>query len=112
MPDPVSAWRASAVLVERGFKDATKRVRHPVGEIPAHQLLFFRCSDTLVHAWDLERALGRDVRLDSTAVSACLDILEPIALLLPATGMYGPPVTVGAAADDQTRLLALAGRAA
>jgi uncharacterized protein (TIGR03086 family) len=109
--DPVAAWEVSVDRLDRGFgRGLGRQVRHPYGVVPAGRLLFFRCSDTLVHAWDLARAVGVDESLNMSAVRVCLDVLEPVALLLCGTGMYEPPVPVEADADEQTQLLALVGR--
>ena len=87
-------------------------VDHPVGSIPAGRLVFFRCLDTLVHSWDLARAIGEDERLDSVAVDQCLQVVTPVVLMFAATGLYGPVVTVQADTDPQTELLGLLGRRA
>jgi uncharacterized protein (TIGR03086 family) len=111
--DPVAAWERSVDRLARELRRGLERpVRHPLGVVPAGRLLFFRCSDTLVHAWDLARALGGEESLNASAVRVCLDVLEPVALLLCATGMYDPPVPVDASEDEQTQLLALVGRRA
>jgi uncharacterized protein (TIGR03086 family) len=110
-PDPLAAWETSQDLLDRGFRDGAKLVRHPSGEIPARQLLFFRCSDTLVHTWDLARAIGADETLDPVAVDVCLDIIEPVALALTGNEMYGSPLIAPANSDAQTQLLAMLGRA-
>lgn len=66
--------------------------------------------DTLIHGWDIARSVGADETLDQEVVSACLEILEPLALMLCATGMYAPPVGVPPGASAQQQLLGIVGR--
>ena len=107
----VASWEASVRLLDRGIAKGIDRiVRHPLGPTPAHRLLFFRSLDTLIHGWDIARSVGADESLDQEVVSACLDILEPIALMLCATGMYAPPVSVSPGASAQQQLLGIVGR--
>ncbi len=109
--DALAAWEESAAQITQGFAgDLARRVRHPLGDTPIHRLLFFRVSDHLVHAWDLARALGTDEGLDPQAVRICLDVLDPVALMLPATGMFAPPLPAATGADEQAQLLAILGR--
>lgn len=66
--------------------------------------------DTLIHSWDLARALGVDDRLDAKLVAHTLRVLEPIADGMRNSMVFGPLVAVRTDADEQTRLLALTGR--
>jgi uncharacterized protein (TIGR03086 family) len=65
--------------------------------------------DVLVHTWDLARAVGADDRLDHRWCAMFLDGM-PQPNKLSASGMFAAPVTVGAQADPQTKLLARLGR--
>jgi uncharacterized protein (TIGR03086 family) len=67
-------------------------------------------ADTLIHSWDLARALAVDDRLDPQLVTRTLRVLEPIADGLRNPMVFGPRVEVADDADEQTRLLALTGR--
>jgi hypothetical protein len=66
--------------------------------------------DTVVHAWDLARAIGADTRLPDPLVSFALRELSGYADRLAASGLFDPPLPVPAHADSLTRLLALTGR--
>jgi uncharacterized protein (TIGR03086 family) len=106
-------WEQSATLTMQGFELGLERVvSHPLGLVPAGRLVFFRLLDTLVHAWDLRTALGAPTDLDVYAVEICLNVIEPISLMLPGTGLYGLPVPVGSTAGSQVQLLAILGRSA
>jgi uncharacterized protein (TIGR03086 family) len=104
-------WERATTLMMQGFELGLERpVEHPLGSVPAGRLVFFRLLDTVVHMWDLKTALGVATDIDSEAVAVCLEVIEPISLMLPATGLYGLPVPVSATATNQARLLALLGR--
>jgi uncharacterized protein (TIGR03086 family) len=68
--------------------------------------------DTLVHTWDLARAIGADEELHTDDVVAAIEAMAPQVEAFRAGGAFGPAVTVPADADPQTRLLAMLGRTA
>jgi uncharacterized protein (TIGR03086 family) len=104
-------WERATTLMMEGLDlGLERRVEHPLGSVPAGRLVFFRLLDTVVHTWDLKTALAVRTDLDPEAVSICLEVIEPVSLMLPATGMYGLPVPVSAKAGTQAQLLALLGR--
>ncbi len=87
-------------------------VPHPAMDMPASQMLQFRVSDYLVHAWDLARALGTDETLDATVVDGVWTAIQPMVPMIPHVGVFGPGAS-GTVAEDaplQTRLLDLLGR--
>jgi uncharacterized protein (TIGR03086 family) len=113
--DPVSAFDEVSAELAAGFSgrgDLGETVHHPMGDMPAGQLLAFRYADALLHAWDLARGIGADETLDPDVVAFIWADLEPMAAWLPQTGMFGPGPSgdVGPDADLQTRLLDLTGR--
>lgn len=88
-------------------------VHHPgAGDIPGAVFYGFRCSDHLIHAWDLARATGADETLDPDAVAVAWGRVEPIADVIPTIGVFGsgPSGDVPADAPVQVRLLDLLGR--
>jgi len=113
--DPAGAWRtmsdgiqsllddpeASAVVIEHP-RAGTHRFDDAVG--------MFVLGDVVVHTWDLARATGLDETLDADIVHDMLVGMEPLDDMLRASGQYGPKVSVGADADEQTRLIAFTGR--
>lgn len=89
--------------------DLDAPVHHPVGDVPARMLYGFRVSDLLVHGWDLARALAQDDTLDPVLLQWVWDDSEPIAAILPATGLYGAGAS-GSYHDLQDRVLDRFGR--
>lgn len=92
--------------------DTGKTVHHPMGDIPASQLVEFRIGDLVLHSWDLARATGGDEHLPEELVAEVYGTLEPLASVIGSIGVFGsgPSGAVGADADTQTRLLDLSGR--
>lgn len=81
------------------------------GDIPAEEYVTQLAVDHLIHAWDLARATHRNERLDPDLVSFAIDYITPHADEWRAAGAFGPAVKVSPSASEQTRLLALTGRA-
>lgn len=114
-PDPVAAYGQSAAAQAAAFRVPGALdliVPHPAFDMPGSRLLDFRVGDTLLHAWDLARAIGGDERLDPDVVEFVWLSLAPLADVLPTTGAFGEGRT-GALDDDaplQLRLLDLSGR--
>ena len=113
--DPVAGWAQVSTDLATGFAapGALERtVHHPMGDMPGAQLLAFRYADALLHSWDLARGIGADETLDPEVVALVWGDLEPMAAVLPATGMFGsgPGGAVTSDADLQARLLDLSGR--
>jgi uncharacterized protein (TIGR03086 family) len=69
------------------------------------------CSDTLVHTWDLARAIGADEQLDADAVAHCAGMLAPMDDAIRRPGGFGGKVEAMAGADAQTAFLNFCGRA-
>ena len=99
-----------AAFAEEGALGRT--VHHPMGDIPATQLLQFRSSDLTLHGWDLARAIGADETIDPELASFVLEGLLPMAPMIASVGVFGegPSGTVGDDAPAQERLLDLTGR--
>lgn len=91
--DLVKAWGASATKLQTEFGlGLERRVRHPLGLIPAESLVLFRCTEQTIHGWDIRRAAAIDSEIPSTLVTPLLEAVRPIALMLAGTGQYGLPV--------------------
>jgi uncharacterized protein (TIGR03086 family) len=69
-----------------------------------------RFIDVLIHGWDLATATGQDATLDDELVAGCHQVAAPQIEMLRASGAFGGGVPFAAAANDQTRLLAMLGR--
>jgi len=87
-------------------------VHHPAMDMPARQLLGFRLTEYALHGWDLARAVGVDDRIDPEVLAALLEVLEPMAGMMAASGMFGsgPSPDLPADAELQHRVLDLSGR--
>jgi uncharacterized protein (TIGR03086 family) len=113
--DPMASCAGAASAQIDAFREpgALERiVPHPAFDMPGSQLLDFRIGDTLLHTWDLARAIGADDRLDAELVEFVWQSLEPLADLLPASGAFGAgrSGTLDVGASLQDRLLDLSGR--
>src|SRR5690606_26081919 len=111
--NPVAVWDAVADLSVAAFgaPGAIDRAVHlSYGDVPAANYCGEMTMDATVHTWDLARALGRDDELDPELVRFSLELVEPRAAELQASGLFAEPVAVPAGADPQTRLLGLLGR--
>jgi uncharacterized protein (TIGR03086 family) len=65
--EPLTAYQRSAATCARAFGQpgAPRRLLvYPLGAIRGARALAVRTTDSLVHAWDLARALGGDKELD------------------------------------------------
>ena len=88
-----------------------RSVRLPgLGDTPLLALIPLLITDHLAHAWDIALALGLDVRLDTDLISVSLAWARNHILRAP--GFFGPELSPGPEADEQTRWLAYLGRAA
>ena len=68
--------------------------------------------DALIHGWDIASGTGQNTRLDPELVAACQPIAQELTRQFRQAGVFGEDLPVDAAADPQTRLLALLGRSA
>ncbi|MBO0802536.1 MAG: TIGR03086 family protein [Nocardiopsaceae bacterium] len=70
--DPVGAYTRSVracagAFAARGAPD--RMVDYPLGMITGRQALAVRTADSIIHTWDLARAIGADERLDPDLVT-------------------------------------------
>lgn len=111
---PVSVWRGTAVAALAAFAEPgvlDRRHPHPVGRVTGRTVAGFRLTDHLVHAWDLARALGRDLELPPDLVDAALDFWLPRVDDLAPSGHFGEgPQQPPPDATPTQRLVALLGR--
>ncbi len=111
--DPVGVALRSVDEASDAF-GAPGALQRPVqlsrGESPALVYCTERLNDLLLHAWDLARALGREVALDEEGMEVALAYYRPLEPLLRPIGELGPDVEVEGGADLQTRFLAFFGR--
>jgi uncharacterized protein (TIGR03086 family) len=111
--DPGAAYDASSTVAAAVFREPGAMQRPcavSYGPVPGEVYCGHRFIDVLVHGWDLATATGQDPRLPEDLVLACIDVVEPQAEMLAASGAFGTDVDVGPDAAPQTRLLAMLGR--
>ena len=87
-------------------------VSSPLGDdkIPAGMMFSILTSDTLIHTWDLARAIGADAHLDQDLLQRTWDGLIPIEDMVRRPEVFGPPVEIDADAPMQDRAMAWFGR--
>jgi uncharacterized protein (TIGR03086 family) len=79
--DPVGAYLRSVQECAEAFAAAGAFERvldYPLGKVTGRQALAVRTTDTVVHTWDLARAVGADETLDGGLVAWIDDFLEEI----------------------------------
>ena len=79
--DPVGAYARSARECAEAFArpGALRRILdYPLGKVTGRQALAVRTTDTIVHTWDLARAIGGDDTLDVGLVAWIDDHLDAI----------------------------------
>jgi uncharacterized protein (TIGR03086 family) len=122
--DPVAAYHGSVRTCLMTFRlpSALDRVAdYPLGAATGRRLVAIRLTDTVIHTWDLARAVGLDERLAPGLTGWILDrlgwIYDGIAEspLAEASRFFAPPLAASPAgpapgASPQDRLLRLMGR--
>ena len=109
---PLAAWRGTALrAIEAvrlpGVADQVFEV--DMGALPGRQLLGYRITDNVVHAWDLRVAIGRPEPIDDRFAEWLLDFWQPVASQLADSEFFAAPTApVSDSASD--RLIALLGR--
>lgn len=111
--DPAAAWSAAAAaacdaFAEDGAMDGTVHLSY--GDSSALAYCRQLTGDTVVHAWDVSRAIGASPRIADDLVAAALDEVTPYADGLADTGLFAPQLETAPGSSRQTRLLALVGR--
>ncbi|GAA0377862.1 TIGR03086 family metal-binding protein [Microbispora corallina] len=120
--DPVGAYTRSVRECARAFAGAGALERvldYPLGQVTGGQALAVRTADSVIHTWDLARALGVDDALDPGLVAWVDDNLAEIYAGLSETPVdlhtthrffAAPDGTPGPGASRQDRLLHVMGR--
>ncbi len=109
----VAGWhriRDAAVrtLAEPGALDT--EIKMGPGVMKAGQFANILMTDTLVHTWDLARAVGASEQLDPELVKRAHEAAIPLEKMLRSGTAFGPAVAVDDDADPQTKMLAFFGR--
>jgi uncharacterized protein (TIGR03086 family) len=83
----------------------------PMGvEIPADSAIGIVFLDSLVHGWDLARAVGADAEIDPPLAEAGLEVAQAFVSDQMRGTAYGEPVDVATGASPTDRLVAFLGR--
>ena len=110
--NPMAAWRGTALKAIEAARapDIPDRIFElDMGTLPGRQLLGYRITDNVVHAWDVLVAIGRPAPIDDHFAEWLLDFWQPVAEQLGQSGFFGP-ATQPASDSPSDRLLALLGR--
>ncbi len=109
---PTARDAIKTALSAEGVLDGTTEFG-PMGTVPKMVPFGVSASDLLIHTWDLARAIGADEQLPPQAVSATLAGLQRFPEEgMRAPNMFGPALECADDADEQTKMLAFAGRQA
>lgn len=79
--DPVGSYVRSVQKCAEAFAEPLALacvLDYPLGKVPGEQSLAVRTTDTLIHTWDLARAIGADEQLDTSLVAWADAHLEDI----------------------------------
>ncbi len=112
-PDPLCTWEGAVAETARLVDEPgmlERVVRLSSGPATVARYCDEVAADTLVHTWDLARAVGGDEHLPDDLVEAATLIVEPWVSPQGVPGLFAAPVAVDADADPQTALLAMLGR--
>src|SRR5207247_1319936 len=83
-----------------------KPVNGPGGEMPLGRMLAaFVTTDTLVHTWDIARAVGGDESLDEALSRRAFERALPADEFLRGSGLFGPKLDYDEDDPIQTKLL-------
>jgi len=112
--DPVGSYATSAKAAAEVFRrpgalDAPCAVSY--GPVPGSVYAGHRFLDVFIHGWDLAAATGQDTTLDPDLMRACRQVVEPQVEAFRGAGAIAGPLPVPPGASDQTRFLAMLGRA-
>ena len=114
--DPQADWMSArdallAVANRHGALNVV--VNHPAGEMPFGRMIgVLVTTDTLVHTWDLARAVGADDSLDEELCRRAYERALPADTALRASGLFGPKVHYAEEDPIQVKLLRFYGRVA
>ena len=112
-PDPMAAWRGTAIRAIEAAKAMPDIAEHvfelDMGSVDGRQLLGYRITDNVVHTWDLSVAVGRPRPVKDQFAEWLLDFWQPVAAGIANSEFFGAPQQpVSDSASD--RILALLGR--
>jgi uncharacterized protein (TIGR03086 family) len=110
--DPAADWTAARDAALRTLEqaDLSAVVDGPMGPMPGEVVLGIMTNDTLIHTWDLARAVGADEQLPDDMAQAAYESMSPFDEMLRSSGMFGARIDVPESASSTERLVAFSGR--
>ena len=111
--DPVAAYTRAAANTRAALArhcDLAQTVQLSGGPTAVSRYCDEVGLDTLIHTWDLARAVGADETLPVDLVEAGMVAVQPWIQPDGVPGVFAAPVVVAVDADPATRLLGLLGR--
>jgi uncharacterized protein (TIGR03086 family) len=112
--DPAGAFAAARARVQADLDDPERAGAEFEGFFGrstfAHGVDRFLSTDLVLHGWDLARAAGLDETIDPDDVRRVFDLLRSFGDAARSPAAFGPEIEAPASADEQTRMLAFAGR--
>jgi len=111
--DPVTAFTTSVTACAAAFAESgalDRVVDYPLGKLSGRQALALRTADSVVHTWDLARALGADDTLDADLVAWVDDGYDDIFAGLAVDRFFADPPAGAPTTARQDRLLTRFGR--
>jgi uncharacterized protein (TIGR03086 family) len=111
--DPVTAYTASVEACADAFAESgalDRVVDYPLGALTGGRALAVRTADSVVHTWDLARALGADDTLDPDLVVWADDGYDDIFAGLAVDRFFAGPPAGAPTTARQDRLLTRFGR--
>ena len=111
-PTPLTTWRGTALKAIEAARTpgiVDRQYHLDLGDVTGRQLLGYRITDNVVHAWDVRVGTGRPEPIADHHADFLLDFWLPAALELGQSPFFAPP-TEPASASPSDRLLALVGR--
>ncbi|MEM7096075.1 MAG: TIGR03086 family metal-binding protein [Actinomycetota bacterium] len=111
-PTPLTTWRGTALRAidaarEPGVVDRSYEL--DLGAVSGRQLLSYRITDNVVHAWDVSVGVGRPAPIKDVHAEFLLEFWLPVALDLGESTFFAKP-TDPVSDSPSDRLLALLGR--
>jgi uncharacterized protein (TIGR03086 family) len=110
---PKSIWNAARDGVLEALDQPgvlNKVVDSPFGTMPIDAFLGVIQADTLIHSWDVAKAVGGDTGLDSELVALAEANLRAFGDGLRGPGLFGPAIDTDESDDAQAAFLKFLGR--
>jgi uncharacterized protein (TIGR03086 family) len=111
--NPGEAWQqgiTKALGAVNGQTDWQQAVHLSYADRSAKEYILELAADTLIHTWDLARAIGASEQLDGEMMHLAVQCFEPGLTAARESGIIGAEIKVAPDTDEQAKLLAKLGR--